>query len=181
MPIDPTHSQVDRRGLLDAGAAFKAASNGGLELPQHSQALQLYHAVVVATGRDDRDHLHPIRYAAGVLFADGSSSVSWQKKGIEYGTTVDACAALAQALEEEAEDDGEGGRRRRRPVVLIQADQFGVCHAPFGVARAFLKEYGHSELVCLVHQRSEEEGRVVLKSVAVRELTPAEPVIEFKN
>ena len=137
--------------------------------------------MVVATGRDDRDHLHPIRYAAGVIFADGSSSVSWQKKGIEYGTTVDACAALAQALEEEAEDDGEGGRRRRRPVVLIQADQFGVCHAPFGVARAFLKEYGHSELVCLVHQRSEEEVRVVLKSVAVRELTPAEPVIEFKN
>lgn len=137
---------------------------------------------MAATSRDDRDHLHPIRYAAGVLFADGSVAVSWQKKGIEYGTTVDCCAALAQALEEEAEDDGEGGRRRRRPVALIQADQFGICHAPSGAARAFLKEYGHSEVVCLVHQQRGGEGQgVLLASVTVRELTPAEPVIEFKG
>jgi hypothetical protein len=133
--------------------------------------------------RDDRDHLHPIRYAAGVLFADGATNVSWQKKGIEYGTTIDACAAVAQALEEEvvesSDGDGDGVRRRRQARLLVQVDQYGICHAPSGAARAFLKEYGHSELGCLVHE--EDGGPLVLRTVTVRELTPAEPVIEFKG
>lgn len=129
-----------------------------------------------------------MRYAAGVLFADGATCVSWQKKGIEYGTTVDCCAALAQALEEMVEGDG-GDVRRREPRLLVMVDQFGICHAPFGATRAFLKEFGHQELRCLVHCRGggekegkEQEGPLVeLRMVPVRELTPAEPVIEFKG
>lgn len=130
-----------------------------------------------------------MRYAAGVLFADGATCVSWQKKGIEYGTTVDCCAALAQALEEEMVEADGGEMRRREPRLLVMVDQFGICHAPFGATRAYLKEFGHQELRCLVHCRGEwegkgeeQEGRLVeLRMVAVRELTPAEPVIEFKG
>lgn len=171
--------QVDRKDLLATGAAWQAR---GLPLIVLGGAFGLYEAVLRATSRDDRDHLHPIRYAAGVGFADGSTCISWQKKGIEYGTTLDCCAALAQALEEEVEDDGEGGRRRRRPVWLVQVDQFGICHAPSGAARAFLKEFGHSELMCFVH-KVEKEGSGVMKMsvMTVGELTPAEPIIEFKG
>lgn len=116
-----------------------------------------------------------MRYATGVLFADGSSRVSWQKKGIEYGTTIDACAALAQALEEE----------EVQPRLLMQLDQHGICHAPFGATRAYLKEFGHGDLRVLVHrQRGEgngDDGLLALRTVSVRELTPAEPQIEFKR
>ena len=40
--------------------------------------------------RDDRDDLYPIRYGAAVLFTDDSVEVAWMKKGIEFGTTLDA-------------------------------------------------------------------------------------------
>ncbi len=115
-----------------------------------------------------------------MLFADGATSVSWQKKGIEYGTTIDPCAAVAQAMEEEVEAGGDGGRQRRQARLLVQVDQHGLCHAPSGAARAFLKEFGHSELGSLVHCWEEGGGPLVLRTVTVRELTPAEPVIEFK-
>jgi hypothetical protein len=40
--------------------------------------------------RDVNDMIHPLRYAAAALLDDGSTEVAWQKKGIEFGTTLDA-------------------------------------------------------------------------------------------
>jgi len=39
-----------------------------------------------------------------------------------------------------------------RVEMVVQVDQFGILHAPFASARAFLVEYGHGDATVLVHQ-----------------------------
>jgi len=51
--------------------------------------------------RDHRDDLYPIRYGAAVLFSDGSVEVAWMKKGLEYGTTLDAVTQVGGEGKEE--------------------------------------------------------------------------------
>lgn len=93
--------------------------------------------------KDNRDNHHPIRYSAAILFNDKTHAVSWMKKGLEYGTTLDPVSQLAHVAESQADSI--------KPVLLVQVDQFGICHAPFGGARAFLNEYGHGSIQVIVH------------------------------
>lgn len=119
--------------------------------------------------RDDKDDFHPIRYAAGVLFADGTHVVAWQKKGIEYGTTVDAAVQLAHAMESNKAQSLAG------PVLIIQTDQFGILHAPSGHARGFLMEYGYENIPLLVHDTHTGD----LLSINVGATAPGRPLISF--
>lgn len=121
------------------------------------------------THRDDKDDFHPIRYAAGVLFADGSHVVAWQKKGIEYGTTIDAIVQLAHAME------SHKALGLTLPVLILQSDQFGNLHAPSGHARGFLMEYGYEKVLLYVHDTSTG----ALRSVTVGETAPGRPLISF--
>ncbi len=119
--------------------------------------------------RDDKDDFHPIRYAAGVLFADGTRVVAWQKKGIEYGTTIDAMVQLAHALE------SNKSQGLASPILLLQSDQFGILHAPSGHARGFLMEYGHEHVPLLIHDIHTGE----LLWVTVGATAPGRPLISF--
>ena len=147
----------EKRKTLPAPTRSDAASTT-------AAAAELYARACEATAKDDKDDFHPIRYAAGVLFSDGSATIAWQKKGIEYGTTVDAMLQLVHVIEIKCADThthtrtaphGEGqrggGGGRVRPLLLLQVDQFGILHAPCGHMRGFLMEYGYEDVPLLVH------------------------------
>jgi len=119
---------------------------------------------VIASARDSRIDLHPIKYGACVVFDDGSTASASQKKALEYGCSLDAVCQLCEAIDERRNTDG------RQPVVLCMADQFGVAHAPFAPARAFLVEHGFSDAKILFH-----DEHAVLRTVRAGELLPAIP------
>lgn len=80
-----------------------------------------------------------------MLLSNGETVVSWQKKGLEYGTTLDAITQLAHSMESQPASV--------KVMMLVQVDQYGIAHAPFGGARAFLKEFGHGHVQVIVHNR----------------------------
>lgn len=45
------------------------------------------------------DTIHPLQFAAGVMFRDGSVEVAWQLKGLEYGCTLDPVTQLIHEIE----------------------------------------------------------------------------------
>lgn len=132
----------------------------------------------------DQKCLHPIKYGAAVFFSDGSIAQAYQKQSQEYGCTLDAVTQLASFIEHKI----EGGRIR--PILLAQCDQFGIAHAPFAEARAYLSEYGHNDMFValhnligeeLIHTKNEcrtEKGKLEiiidheLKIVKVKDLAP---------
>ena len=122
--------------------------------------IELYKRVVEETSRDTRDELHPIRYAAGVLYENGDIDVASQNKALEYGNSIDPVTKLVPKFEEKL-------RIGVRPIAVLQCDQFGNLHAPFAPARSYLSEYGFRDLVVLVH---DESGHLV--RVKAGELVP---------
>jgi cytidine deaminase len=50
---------------------------------------------------------HPVRLSAAVVFGDGTTSTSYQMKGLEYGCTVDPVAQLVYAMEQRVLNDSE--------------------------------------------------------------------------
>lgn len=102
-------------------------------------------------------HAHPIRYGAAVLFSDGTVAIASQKVALEYGCTLDAVGQLASTIDRKAiqiEEDSPACR----PILLVQCDQFGVCHAPFARGRAFLTERGYGDCKVLIHQNKKKKG-----------------------
>ena len=137
----------------------------------------LLHLAQKASQRDSRTALHPLRYGAAVLFSDGSTATAYQKKALEYGCSLDAVTQLAQAIEDKGGESGDP----RPCVLLLQADQFGVLHAPFAPGRAYLSEHGHGDCDVAVYGaplesiKGQEDAPIVL--VAVKDLTPSAPDI----
>ena len=56
------------------------------------------------------------------------------------------------------------------PIVLCMADQFGLCHAPFSTARAYLVEHGWGAVRLLVH-----DAQGVFHTPTAEDLLPALP------
>lgn len=140
-------------------AAAAAAQSGAVD--------RLYDAVAAVAARPERkDVVYPLRYAAGALYADGTTSVVLQNRLLEYGCSNDACQKLS-ALLEAAVDAGNP------PVVIVQCDQSGVMHAPHARGRAYLNEYGHDDVVIPVHTAA---GLVELTTVG--RLTPMAPKLD---
>ena len=112
---------------------------------------------------------HPIHFGAAVLFKDQSISTSHQSSALEYGCTLDAVSQLAPYIRDQASD----------PILIVQADQFGVAHSPFAPARAFLSERGHTGCHVLIHVTALDDvtrlDQWILKKVFVSELAPTPP------
>jgi hypothetical protein len=85
--------------------------------------------------------IHPIQFGAAVMLEDETIVTSHQSSALEYGCTLDAVSQLAPYLQDET----------CAPVLLVQADQYGIAHAPFAPARSFLSEYGYDECRVLLH------------------------------
>jgi len=90
------------------------------------------------------DEVHPVRYAAGVLFETGVSEVCAAVPAADHTVSIEAVARLSFALE---------ARRRsgNRALLLLVSDQWGVLHAPFAVGRSYLVERGFGDLLTAVH------------------------------
>ena len=112
----------------------------------------LYALAMTVTKLDDFETIHPIKFAAAVLFADGTTSVAWFLPGFEYGCSLDPVSQLIHDCEKKrASAVGDENRVLARPDILLQCDQFGVCHAPFAQARALLTEHGYGDTRIVVH------------------------------
>eukprot|EP00534_Pseudo-nitzschia_fraudulenta_P001139 CAMPEP_0201126652 /NCGR_PEP_ID=MMETSP0850-20130426/26993_1 /ASSEMBLY_ACC=CAM_ASM_000622 /TAXON_ID=183588 /ORGANISM="Pseudo-nitzschia fraudulenta, Strain WWA7" /LENGTH=418 /DNA_ID=CAMNT_0047395171 /DNA_START=99 /DNA_END=1356 /DNA_ORIENTATION=+ len=112
---------------------------------------------------------HPIHFGAAVVFEDQSISTSHQSSALEYGCSLDAVSQLVPYILDVA----------CNPVLFVQVDQYGVAHAPFAPARAFLSEHGYEYSHVLVHDTALDDvtslDRWKLKEVTVSELAPTPP------
>jgi cytidine deaminase len=125
-------------------------------------AERAWSAAVAASAGDARAELHPLAFGAAVVFDDGSEAKASQRKALEYGCSLDAVCQLAPYIESRA--------GTAAPLVIAMADQFGVCHAPFAPARAYLAEHGYGAVRVLTH---DELG--VLHAPTAAELMPGLP------
>jgi hypothetical protein len=160
-------------------------------------------ATEAANRGNDRSQLHPIQYAAAVLFEDGTIQTACQRKCLEYGCSLDAVTQLGTYMEKERDQAQTQTLEKRNdnsvvhvgfsiPILLVQTDQFGVLHAPFATARAYLSEFGFGDMKVLISQPcrdkngitstkgsaeegSEEENNVQILEVTVRDLAPSAP------
>jgi cytidine deaminase len=135
---------------------------------------KLIHTVIAAAEAANAsdchgDSLHPIRLSAAVVYSDGTTSTSYQMKGLEYGCTVDPVVQVIYAMEHRL-------NKSAKPVFLVVLDNYGVAHAPFAQARAQLTERGYyDDLEILVHQ---VDGQLI--SVPAKMILPQPPGSDAK-
>lgn len=120
-----------------------------------NQELVNLHALAMSVIRTSS--LHPITYAAAVLFQDGSTQASRFLPGNEYGCSLDPVSQLVRDMDRKLmEAEGVEEMEGARPEWIVQVDQFGVCHAPFAMARSLLTENNFETVRFLYH---DSEGR----------------------
>ena len=168
-PLPSPYTRLDRDGQLACGERLREKVGAALEARLRAQGngdeAKVYAAASAACVADDRHDVHPISYAAAALFADGTIATATQIKATEYGCSLDAVCQLAPAI---------AARAPSKPTLLCMADQFGVLHAPFSSARAYLIEHGHGDVRLLVH---DTEG--ALHRPRAGELMPSTPQHTF--
>ena len=157
-PCPNIYERIARDNLLIHG---KSLAEKHLPLTLGEKWKLLYQEVKDVTKNDKfGSHVHPITYAAGIQFEDESISVSWQKAGMEYGTTVDAVTGLLNDIEKNG--------KQNAPILMLMLDQFGLAHAPFAPARAQLFERGYSDVIVGVLDFESHS----LRETTVQELVP---------
>jgi len=161
-PHSCLYGKVPKGELLDWGRAFRAKA-GAPEVYLTPDQRRLHAQALEATAWDNKDEIHPVRLAAGVLFADGSMHFAAQAKALEYGNTLDPVSLLAPVLLQYR-------TRGVHPVAILQVDQHGIMHAPFAPARSFLFENDFDEAAIFVH---DPQGKVC--SLRVEQLVPDAP------
>jgi len=143
--------------MLEFGASFAQTADSFEKMfNKHESWVTLYKDVVAKTKDDTRDDLYCVRYAAGVLFSDGSTKTAAQSKLVEYNFSADPITKLLLLLE-------DNRTKGIHPSLIIQCDQFGVCHAPFAPARGHLFEGEFKSTSVIVHDST---GKLVETSVA---------------
>eukprot|EP00536_Pseudo-nitzschia_multiseries_P008672 jgi/Psemu1/198713/e_gw1.224.91.1 len=112
---------------------------------------------------------HPVYFGAAVVFEDESVSTSHQSSALEYGCSLDAVSQLVPYIED----------KDCAPVLIVQADQYGVAHSPFAPARAYLSEHDYGDCRVLLHDTDVDDvaclDRWHLKEVKVTDLAPTPP------
>ena len=124
-------------------------------------ASNLYEKALNAAKMDVLINLHPLRLGAGVLYADGTTEVTWQIKALEYGSTLDPVCQLMTYFERNKLE----GIKTSNPEMLLMVDQFGIIHAPFGQARAVLCEHGYNDLKVILMQDDGAPEKVALSTL----------------
>jgi len=115
----------------------------------------LFKKVLQKAVNDKHKDLHPVNYAAGVLFENGETVIVSCNKLLEYSHSLDAVSKTVAFLEM-YRDQGIA------PTVLLHCDNYGILHAPTAAGRAHLFE-GQHRLRCVVH---DQNGKLVELSVA---------------
>jgi cytidine deaminase len=102
-------------------------------------------AVEKACSQKAQLNVFPVVFAAAVHFEDGRVYCVSELKGMEYGCTVDAVTLLMPEIIR-AHDE-----KQPAATCVVQADQFGVAHAPFAAARTLMVEHGFTHILCSAH------------------------------
>jgi cytidine deaminase len=132
-------------------------------LVENNVVPRLLDAARTALELDNRDMVHPLRFGAAAAILrhkrndsnDGDDDAiieivhASQRKAAEYGASLDAVCQLASSFQAHENDS---------VLVVVQMDQYGILHPPFGIARTFLVEHGHGDCVCLFMR----ERRVII-------------------
>jgi cytidine deaminase len=174
-PFPSPYTRLSAQESVSVGERFRCSyENDTQDLDLDETAKNLL-AIAINEARStlDKADSHPIQFGAAVAFADGSIVTSHQSSGLEYGCTLDAVSQLASHIIK-----NPGGR----PILLVQTDQFGICHAPFAPARSFLTEHGYGDCQILLHDASKcakelssSLGKWTLKRVEAAQLAPNPP------
>ena len=142
------------------------------DVPSKKKWLQLMALAQKASSKDVLGgKMHPCLYGAAIEFDDGSIRVSWQKAGLEYGTTVDSVTSLLRDIDNNNNSSNNHNNKKReaiKPIKLVQVDQFQNLIAPFAPARAQLYERGYDCLQVAVM----EVPSGIRKVVTVASLVP---------
>ena len=170
-PYPSPYTRLTAREAIALGEAYSTRASKDLETLEEADSKRLLELAIMEA-RTNVSELHPIQFGAAVIFDDGVIVTSHQSCALEYGCTLDAVSLLAPHLQ-------EGGT----PLLLVQADQFGIAHAPFAPARAFLTEngFGHCQIVlhdvpCTDNDEDVFEiDKWTLKEAFVADLAPDAP------
>lgn len=126
--------------------ALAARLGSQVKPPLHEGLAAAYaSAVTRAKGQAAQAHVFPILFAAAVRFNDGRLHVVSELKGAEYGCTVDAVSLLLPEMIRSREEGAAAA------TCIVQADQFGLAHAPFAGARALIIEHGFGDVLVSAH------------------------------
>jgi len=183
--VDYANAFISRTGIsIDSLLRFSNDDCNDINCNDiNKEKFQKLHKVATAyTKYDDADALHPIRLATAVLFDDDSIEVTWMLKGLEYGCTIDAVSQMVSKMVQnricgdcklditcngQINGDSSIFKMIKNPVMLVNVDQYGVCHSPHAQARALLSEHGFDHLKIMVHN---DNG--IIEIVTVKSLVP---------
>jgi cytidine deaminase len=175
--------------------AFAKSFSESMQRPEEgSISKNLYDVALSCCSKDRSKNIHPIQFAAAVLFEDGSMEMAWILKGLEYGCSSDPVTQLVREMDlrysTKAAEIGDSSSssssseestavstdsivasRGRLPApsapqMLVMVDQFGVAHAPFASARALLIEHGFGGVQVMIHDQSGAFVHVLAKHLA---------------
>ena len=163
LPYASVYTRLRRAEQQGLGARLGPLVTRSRDALDEGPTKTAWRAAVAACSDDQRRELHPISFGAACVLADGSVATAWQKKALEYSCSLDAICQLAPAIE-------AARKRGVAPLVLCMADHFGVLHAPFAPARAYLCEHALGDVPVALH---DEHG--VLHVVNASELLPGLP------
>lgn len=162
LPLPSLYRLRDQDSMKALGAELGAK----VVAPTDEKMTKAYEAAVeCARGQSAQATVFPVLFAAAVTFQDGRVHAASELKGIEYGCTVDAVSLL---LPEMVKARKEG---KPPPAVIVQADNFGLAHAPFAGARSLLVEHGFGRVLVCGH---DNEGKWATPITAVESLPHAD-------
>uniref|UniRef100_A0A7S4QQ05 Cytidine deaminase n=1 Tax=Alexandrium monilatum TaxID=311494 RepID=A0A7S4QQ05_9DINO len=154
---------IYRRGDQDSMKALGSKLGATAGAPAGGPLAAAYTAAVALARRQEAQAaVFPVLFAAAVVFGDGRVHSAAELKGIEYGCTVDAVSLLLPEMLRSREDVDMPS------VFIVQADNFGLAHAPFAAARSLLMEHGFGDVKVCAHT---DDGRWAAP-IAVRESLP---------
>lgn len=160
LPLPSPYRRGDQDSMKALGARLGATvgppADGGLLAAAYTAAFAM------AQRQGAQAAVFPIQFAAAVSFSDGRVHRVAELKGIEYGCTVDAVSLLLPELLRAREEGGAPA------AFVVQADNFGLAHAPFGGARSLLLEHGFGDVKICGHT---DEGKWA-NPLTVRESLP---------
>lgn len=176
-PFPSPYTRLTASQSVSLGGKYNESQNRDRDLDNlNVTAKRLLELAILEAKRslsDDDEDNHPIYFGAAVVFEDQSIVTSRQRSALEYGCTLDAVSQLAPYLQDES----------YAPVLIVQADQYGIAHSPFAPARAYLSEHGYEDCHVLVHDTSSSSDdddatqldKWELKEVLVADLAPTPP------
>jgi Protein kinase domain len=170
-PFPSPYTRLTATQSVALGERYNESIKSADDLSRLQEAAKRLLELAIIEAKANVSDIHPIQFGAAAMLEDESIVTSHQSSALEYGCTLDAVSQLVPLFKD----------NDCRPVMLVQADQYGIAHAPFAPARSFLSEHGYQDCIVLLHEApsldsvAENLDGWKLKEVQVSELAPNAP------